>query len=180
MYFPYQTITGDAPPELFSLSWLATEPIRTLINTAPMGLAVLQSLRTETGQIIDFSYQLVNPILCALTNHPSEDLLSHSLTALSPDVAKTGMLERLIRVVNTGLPGQYVEEYRLDGSVSRYDQLYLFSGDGVLMLIQDITFSPLSEDEQSQQDALLSAIASHEPVDVIRVKLLALLTGQMN
>ncbi|MVM32140.1 hypothetical protein GO755_18970 [Spirosoma sp. HMF4905] len=179
MHSPLQAMPGNAPHELFPHTWLASEPIRTLINTAPLGLALLQSLRNETGQITDFSYQLVNPMLCALTNHPPEDLLSQPLTVLSPDVIKTGMLDRLIQVVNTGKPDQHVEEYQLDGNVSHYDQLYLTSGDGVLMLTQDITFSPLSAVERGQQTALLDAIANRESVDSIRDKLLVLLSGQM-
>jgi hypothetical protein len=179
MHSPQQAMPGNAPPELFTAIWLTTEPIRTRITTAPLGLALLQSLRNEGGHITDFAYQLVNPMLCALTNHLAEDLLSQPLTSLSPDVVNSGMLARLIQVVQTGKPSQYEEVYRLDGNVSRYDQLYLPAGDGLLMLIQDVTFSPLSVGERRQQAQLLMAIETQESIHTIRDKLLALLSGQL-
>ncbi|GAB3718888.1 hypothetical protein GCM10027592_62110 [Spirosoma flavus] len=168
----------DAQDELFSPDWLITDPIRTLIDAAPIGIALLQAFRNVTGQIIDFQYQLVNTMQQALTNYPEEDLMSLPLTTLSPDVVGTGVLAQLIEVVHSGQPGLFMEAYRLVGEVGLYDQLYLKSGDGVLLLVQDITYQPLSISEHRQQADLLEAIQHKESIESVRAKLLALISGQ--
>lgn len=168
----------DAQDELFSPNWLSTEAIQVQINAAPTGIALLQAIRNETDQIIDFHYQMVNLMQQALTNYPEEDLMRLPLTTLSPDVVGTGILAQLIEVVHTGLPGLYVDTYQLDGEVSLYDLLYLKSGDGVLLLVQDITYRPLLASEHQQQADLLEAIQRKESIDFVRAKLLALITGQ--
>ena len=89
------------------------------------------------------------------------------------------MLTQLIQVVNSGRPYQHVIEYRMDGVVGRYDQVYVKSGDGVLMLVQDVTYSPLSPDERGQQTALLRAIERRHDLETIRSILLTLISGQV-
>ena len=178
MRLSHQEMPGDAQDDLFPFAWLTTVPIQTLINAAPTGVALLQAVHDESSQIIDFQYQLVNPMQQALTNYPEEDLLRLPLTMLSPDVAETGMLSQLIQVVRSGQPSLQVTKYRLDGDAGLYNQLYLKSGNGVLMLVQDITYHPLSASEQRQQAALLDAVQRKEPIDSVRAKLIALISGQ--
>lgn len=173
-----QEIPGNTQSEFFPLQWLNAEPLRTTIHTAPTGVALLKSVRNETGQITDFRYQLVNLMQRALANHPEEDLLGQPLTSLNPDIVGTGMLGRLIQVVDTGQPCQHTEEYRLDGHVGCYDQVYIKSGDGVLMLVQDVTYSPLSSGERLQQAALLDAIQNRGAIADIRSMLVGLISGQ--
>lgn len=123
MHSSPQETPGDAYPDPFPAAWFTTEPTHTIINTAPAGVALLRAVRSETGQITDFRYWMVNAMHRALAKHPAEDLLSLPLTSLIPDVIKMDMMNRLIEVVNTGQPSRYVEEYRLDGIVGRYDQV---------------------------------------------------------
>lgn len=173
-----QETPGGAESDLFSPAWLTSDPISRVLNSAPMGVARLESVRNESEAIVDFTYHLANPIQRALTQHAEWDLVGHSLIVLNPDVVKMGMLERLIHVATTGQPLQHVENYHLDGLIGRYDQLYLKSGDGVLMLVQDVTYSPLSADEQQQQAALMAAIASDHAVAALHAMLIALISGQ--
>ena len=74
--FPQET-PGDQA-ELFPLAWLTAEPMRTIIASAPTGVALLKAVRNELGEIIDFHYGIANPIQRALAKHPEEDLLSQS------------------------------------------------------------------------------------------------------
>lgn len=178
MRLSHQEMPGDTQDDLFPSAWLTSEPIRTLINNAPTGVALLQAVRNTTGQITDFQYRLINPMQQALTNYPDEDLMSLPLTTLNPDVVETGILAQLIEVVRTGQPRLQVTKYRLDGKVGLYDQLYLKSGDGVLMLVQDVTYRPLSAGEHKQQADLLEAIQRKASINSIRTKLVALVSGQ--
>jgi len=178
MHLSAQEIPGNPQFEFFPPEWLNDEPLRTTIHTAPTGIALLKAVRNETGQITDFQYRMANLMQRALTNYPWEDLLRQPLTSLNPDIVGTGMLDRLIQVVDTGQPCQYVEEYRLHGHVGCYDQVYVKSGDGVLMLVQDVTYSPLSSCERLQQAALLEAIQNRGAIADIRSMLVGLITGQ--
>ncbi|GAB3559891.1 hypothetical protein GCM10027577_53190 [Spirosoma fluminis] len=169
---------ADAQDELFPFDWLSTEPVRMLINAAPTGVALLQAVRNVTGQIADFQYRLVNPMQQALTSYPEQDLMRQPLTVLSPDVVETGVLAELIEVVYSGQPGLWIKAYRLDGEVRKYDQLALKSGDGVLLLMQDITYRPLSASEHRQQADLLEAIQRKESTRSLRARLIALISGK--
>ncbi|MEZ0542104.1 hypothetical protein [Fibrella arboris] len=173
-----QEHSGHSQAALFSQTWLATDPIATIIGTAPTGVALLKAVRNDAHRISDFIYLFANSMQKALTGHPEEDLLSQPLTILAPDVIQSGMFDRLTHVVYTGQPSQYIEEYHLDGLLGRYNQLYLKSDDGVLVLAQDVTHHPLSPREQVQQTALLEAIESNRPVAGIREMLIALISGQ--
>lgn len=171
---------GPSAPELFPQTWLSTDPVASIIGTAPTGVALFQAVRNEAGLIVDFTYLFANSMQKALTGHPAEDLMNQPLTVLAPDVLQSGMLDRLAAVINTGQPSQYVEEYHLDGLLGRYHQLYVKSGDGVLVLTQDVTHIPLSDREQLQQTALLEAIQSNAPVAETRSRLVALISGQVD
>jgi hypothetical protein len=174
----FQQPADQSESELFPQSWLATEPLSSIIDTAAAGVALLGAVRNETGQVTDFTYLMANSMQRALTGHPEEDLLSQPLTVLAADVVESGMLDRLVQVIDTGQPAQHVEEYHLDGLLGRYNQLYIKSGDGVLVLAQDVTHNPLSTAEQQQQLALLQAIKTNNSVTEARLLLIALITGQ--
>ncbi|MBO0947824.1 PAS domain-containing protein [Fibrella forsythiae] len=174
----FQEPSGHSQSALFPQTWLVTDPIASVISTASTGVALLQAVRNDAGQITDFTYLLANSMQKALTGHPEEDILSQPLTVLAPDVVQSGMLERLIQVVDTKQPLQYVEEYQLDGLRGRYNQVYLQSDDGVLVLAQDVTHNPLSVREQAQQTAFLAAIQTNSPVATIRSMLIDLISGQ--
>lgn len=176
MQLSHLDTSGEA--DAFSPTWLTSDALRSVLRSAPVGVARLQSLRNETGAIVDFVYHLINPIQRSLARHPEQDLANQSLIQLTPDVVRTGMLERLIQVVTTSQPCQHVEEYRLDDVVGRYDQLYVKSGDGVLMLVQDVTYSPLSAKEQQQQTTFIEAIVRGDAVADLRTKLIELMSGQ--
>ena len=123
---------------------------------------------------------MVNPVQQSLLKLSAEDVLGQPLVLLSPDVVQAGILDRLRQVVDTGRPGGYTEVYQLDGTAGRFNQVYLKSGDGVLMLVQDVSYRPLALYEQRQQAALLRAINTHQPIADVRAMLLGLMSGQMN
>lgn len=164
--------------DFFSPDWLRSEPVRILIDAASTGVALLQAVRNAMGQIVDFHYQLINPMQQAIINFPLEDLTSLPLTTLYPDGVRLRMLTLLIRVVHSGQPSVCVEADGVDGDVRLYDQFCLKSGDGVLMLVQDVTYRPLSAYEHQQQANLLEAIQRHDSTDAVRELLIALIRGQ--
>lgn len=175
---PFFQQDDPANTNLFPQTWLATEPLPGIISTAPTGISLLGTVRDSIGQITDFMYLMTNSMQRALIGLPNEDLLGQPLTTLSPDVVQTGLFDRLVQVVQTGQPAHYIEQYHLDGLTGRYNQLYLKSDDGVLVLTQDVTHHPLSAREQQQQEALLSAIRASAPVAEVRTMLIALISGQ--
>ncbi|MEZ0611026.1 hypothetical protein ACAW74_21110 [Fibrella sp. WM1] len=175
---PSPQLPSYATSDLFSREWLTSEPLRLILNAAPVGVVRLQSRRNQTGEVVDFTYDLVNPILEALAKQAENDMQDQSLIELTPDVVKTGMLTRLIDVVNTGLPRQCAEEYRLDGIVSRFNQLYVRSGDGVLILVQDVSYQPLATGEQQQQTAFMAALVQDDSAADLRAMLIQLISGQ--
>jgi hypothetical protein len=188
MSFPIQQADATAEPELFPYEWLLSEPVQMAISTTAVGVGLLKAVRVAradntdesmvSGKTVDFQYVMINIVYQALIKLIAEDVVGQPLTLLSPDVVPTGILDRLRQVVETGRPGSYTEVYQLDGATGRFNQVYLKSGDGVLMLVQDVSYRPLSLNEQRQQSALLRAINTHVPVGQVRAMLVDLLSGQ--
>ncbi|MBO0936015.1 PAS domain-containing protein [Fibrella sp. HMF5335] len=180
MNLPLHTADAQAEPELFPYMWLTSRRVWDVINAAPVGISLLQALRSDDADLIDdFQYVFVNPVQEAMIKLLADDIVGQPLTMISPDVTTAGVLDRLRQVVETGQPATQIEAYQLDGITGLFCQVYLKSGDGVLLLVQDVSFRPLSAAEQQQQTALLTAIHNRISAAHIRAMLIALISGQL-
>jgi hypothetical protein len=83
----------------------------------------------------------------------------------------TDVIARMVRVVESGTPQHHLDVFELGGIVTQHDQLYLKSGDGVLVLVMDVTYTPLSTKERRERAELIQAMATNAPVQDIRARL---------
>lgn len=182
---PFQISAPAVDTALFSPAWLLSEPVLTRINASPTGIGWFRAAgyppsarpgqRSPGGQIVDFYYRMLNPVLEAIARATREDLLSLPLSALIPEGVKTDLIARMAKVVETGRPHHYLDVFNLEGVVTQHDQFCLKAGDGVLVLVMDVTYMPLSAAERRQRADLIRAIETHSPAAELRARLLALL-----
>lgn len=185
MALTYQALDNQ---DIFPVSWVQTDAVQTVVRVSPLGVCLLQAVRLPTGRtpdkrssaefITDFCYSSVNDVLQAILNLPLEDILLHTMGFLNNDSRINKLISKLAQTVVTRRPGQSVETYQLDGVAATYHQLYVKSDDGIFMLIQDITYIPLSSQEEAANEQFLRAIDQRAPVSQVRKLLLDLISGQ--
>jgi hypothetical protein len=176
--------------ELFPIDWLLTDEVQAIIRVSPLGICLLQAIppspsnaagkRNNKDVINDFCYLAVNDVLQAMLNLPIEDIIHRTMRFLSHDANITDVIGRLAQTVYTGEPDQHIETYQLDGVISTYHQIYVASGDGILLLVQDVTYTPLSDLEEAANKRLLVAVRNKVSVTHARTLLLGLISGQIS
>lgn len=181
-----RTPEWKAEDGLFTLSWLMSEPIQDRINRAAVGIGLFEAVRGKVseslqadhprGLIVDFYYLMINPVLLAIARVAKDDCRSLPLSALLPEGIKTALIERMAQVVETGLPQHYNDVFKLDGVVTQHDQVCLKVSDGVLVLVTDVTYVPLSDEEYQRRTELMEAILIKAPVELTRNLLMTVIT----
>ncbi|QKZ14308.1 hypothetical protein [Spirosoma sp. KUDC1026] len=186
MALVYQSVENQ---NLFPVNWILTDAVQAIVRVSPLGVCLLQAVQSsgidmsdERGPeelVMDFSYLAVNEVLQSMLNLPIDDILHRTLRFLTYDDNVSHLISRLAQAVLTGQPGQFVGTYQLDGVPGTYHHLYVKSDDAVLMLIQNITYTPLTGQEQAANDWLLQAIENRVSVTQARAQLLDLISGQL-
>jgi PAS domain S-box-containing protein len=104
---------------------------------------VLEAVRDEAGQIVDFVYVYANPAACAYNGLAYQDLVGARLLELLPGHASAGLLDQYGQVVETGEPlvqDDVVYAQELLGGVERhYDARAARVGDGLSYTWRDVT-----------------------------------------
>jgi two-component system NarL family sensor kinase len=124
--------------------------LKTIVDTAFGGMALLKAMRDEQNQIIDFKYEFANPVKAAHLAMPLDELIGSSLQTLFPAVKQSGMWERLVQVMETGETIRNLEEWHRGGKTIFIDQQYVKVQDGVLAWDKDVT--PVKKAEQAARD----------------------------
>jgi len=104
---------------------------------------LLEAVRDESGQIVDFVYVDANPAACAYNGIDSQDLVGARLLDLQPGSVGYGLMEQYRRVVETGEPlvlDDLVYAQELMGDQERcYDVRASRVGDGISYTWRDVT-----------------------------------------
>jgi len=104
---------------------------------------LLDAVRDESGQIVDFVYVDANPAACADLGIDYQDLVGARLLDLQPGNAGSGLLEQYRQVVETCQPlalDDFVYAQELRGDQERvYDVRAARVGDGMSITWRDVT-----------------------------------------
>lgn len=101
---------------------------------------LLDSVRDETGRIIDFIWTYANPKAAEILQHPVEDLIGQRLLEVLPgNQINSELFERYVRVVETGEPHDIELSYVADGITGWFRNMTVKLRDGVAISFGDIT-----------------------------------------
>jgi PAS domain S-box-containing protein len=103
------------------------------------GIAALEAVRDDEGQIVDFVFQTVNPAAAAIYGHRAEDLIGRRYLPAFPSTVETGVFDIFVRVVETGEPQREEIYYDADGITGWFDFTVIKLGDGVAQTFRDVT-----------------------------------------
>jgi len=104
---------------------------------------LLEAVRDEAGQIVDFVYVDANPAACAYNGMDHRHLVGARLLDLQPGNIGSGLFDRYVRVVESGEPLVlddivYAQEL-LGGQERHYDVRAARVGDGLSYTWRDVT-----------------------------------------
>lgn len=142
--------------------------LKTIIDTAFGGVALLNALRDEKGQIVDFRYEFANPVKAAHLALPLEDLIGKTLQTLFPAVKQSGMWERLLQVMESGETFRHLEEWHRAGKTILIDQQYVKVNDGVLAWDKDVTQVVRAEQEAREKAEQFRSLVENTPDAITR------------
>lgn len=112
---------------------------------------ILDSVRDESGTIVDFVWAYVNPKAAEILQHPVENLIGQRLLELIPgDPLNAELFHLYQRVVETGEPHDIEMPYNLAGGTGWFRNMAVKLEDGVAISFNDITQRKNAEAEREQ------------------------------
>jgi len=139
-----------------------------VFNSAPNGIAVMQSLYNEEGKIEDFSILLLNSY--TLNRIGNIDYKGKLYSDVFPIVKDTGVLAKFIDIAETGITANFESSYEVEGMKRFYRFTAVKQNDLLVITTDDITENKKSEialnealDTAEKQKRLYDSITNNTP-----------------
>lgn len=153
--------------------------LRSVLDNSLNAIIAFSAVRDEqTGQIVDFRYVAQNEANRRNVNRTDEQVIGHTMIEYFPHVIPTGLFERYVRVIETGQPDRFEQEYNYDQLTGWFELSVAKWGDGIVLTLVDITGSKDHQQqlEQANRDLLnandnlrqFAYVASHDLQEPLR------------
>lgn len=111
------------------------ELLQATIDSSLDIIQVFKALRDKEGKIVDFIWIMNNK----RGIEQNGDVIGKKLLPKHPGVVKTGIFNKMVQVVETGVPLEHEQYYNYEQFEGWFYQALVKSGDGVVMTTRDIT-----------------------------------------
>lgn len=128
---------------------------------------VLQAVRDEGGQIIDFRFGMINEAGLRLINRNRDELISKTFKVQYPSLVHRGLFDKYVQVCETGQPYFVDKHYSEQGRWWSLTASPVVGDDGVMLTYLDVTERIKADDAVVQQAQLLSDIMESGPVGLV-------------
>lgn len=124
-----------------------------VLDLTPVGISILEPVKNDDGNIIDFRLQMVNK---ELETEAGRDNLAGKLSVQEyPEMRDTGLYDMLLRVMHTGEPETAEYRYERNGRERWYSTAVTRIGDALIASNLDITHRKQAAEERSKSLNLL-------------------------
>ena len=142
-----------------------------ILDASADGLLLLESVRNEDNEIIDFRIAHCNQAgfqLGSLAN----DVIGKRLLDVFPHLKNSDQFEQHKKVVETGIPARIETSFRKENSVEYGWFIVSLTklGDSVISVFVDITEKKLSEQKFKEQATLMNSILQSSPSGISVIK----------
>jgi PAS domain S-box-containing protein len=127
--------------------------LQSIFDTSLIAMSVIEAVRDEAGEVLDFRYVAVNKELARETKR--SDLAGKLYVQEYPGVQKMGLWDVLVKTVNTGQSQRLEYYYGHDGFSKWYASQFEKLGDGLVATHLDITERKHAEQELLKSVGLL-------------------------
>ena len=150
-----------------------TERLRAVLDSSLDPRVMLQAVRDDAGQIVDFRYEDANTRACAYMGMSRERLLGRRLLDVFPGVREAGFLDGYIRAVEEGVPFEVDDvaySNEIAGATLRYDIRAHAVGDSLMYAWRDVTARSKAADESAHAAMHFRDVAQYAGDAVLRVE----------
>ncbi|MFW5696296.1 MAG: PAS domain-containing protein [Phototrophicaceae bacterium] len=147
---------------------LTEERYRSAVNASLDAFYLLESVRDDTGTIVDFRALEVNDNAVRQMGLPKEKLVGGLICEMFPINRTNGFFDRYVRVVETGEPLEeafYIDQTQV--APGWYQHQVVRVGDGVAIITRDITERREMEERLRKSEESFRTLAENSP-DIIQ------------
>jgi signal transduction histidine kinase len=140
------------------------ERTRFILDNALTAIATFDAVRDESGQIVDFTYTMVNQMAEQLSGRETGELVGQRLLTIFPGTRASGLFEKWVQLIDTGNPVHFLQHYKDDRRDVWYETRAVRLGDGLIESYSDVTELKRVQAEQQQQADLIQKIIEYGKV----------------
>lgn len=144
--------------------------LQSVLDGVQSGVASYITIRDEASQIIDFEIASANQPACQIMQRPVEQLIGQRMLTLFPSNRESGLFDRYVNVVETGIKQQFEQEYQSDGISAWFDIAAVKQSDGLVLTILDISDRKQAQLDLARQTDQLTAIFESSLNSIIALK----------
>ena len=153
----------------------AQDRFRSALDIMRDSVAIDSAIRDDTGAIVDFRIEYLNPVVHDLGGRTRDQLMGATMLELWPEMAGGELLESYIRAVETGeafIGHEVAQTMTVDGEerVGYFDLQALRFGDGLLICSRDVTHE--REASRRLREATIELAVEHRIVERLQHALL--------
>lgn len=159
---------GEAPQYLGSVRNITDRKnqellIHGILNSAPGGVMVLDTVRESEDTIVDFIITHINRSVEDLTGATSKELIGKRLSSLTTDEEKKVLVEKFASAVEKDVPVEFHYRYKgRQGEMLWYHSKVVKYRDGVITSFMDITEQKKTERKLAAKNKELEDLNRHK------------------
>ncbi|WP_338876760.1 PAS domain-containing protein [Spirosoma sp. SC4-14] len=116
------------------------ELLRSVLDCSSSAIIAFSAIREEkSGKVIDFRYVAQNEANRQNPGRTDEQVIGHTMLEHFPHVIQTGLFDRYIQVLETGVPARFEQEYNHDLMTGWYEISVVKWDDGIVLTLVNIT-----------------------------------------
>ncbi len=121
--------------------------LQNMLGSIQYVVSYFEAVRDVHGHIIDFKIVYTNNQVVEITGHSANEIQDKLISEEYPHVFKNGEFENYKKVIATGEPMEYEQEYHLSTGHFYFCNEILKLSDGISIVAQDITLRKKAEKE---------------------------------
>ena len=145
---------------------LTPHQMQLVLDTALAGMVVLQCVRDDVGEVVDFELLLINKRAEYIIAKQQEELLGKRVFVEWPAARDSGLPEVYKKAIQSGEPTHFEFSYRPVTGDCWFEMVVVPMDDRVSVTFYDITARKQAEQELQRQKALLETFLNAIPYEV--------------